>query len=655
MKRLFYILLFLSCFFSFSCEVFNNNIEDYLKYWTTSVVFAKVDVLTPNRTIDGITYVECKEKEDELLKIRIYFINPQHHKIINDTDNLTLTNLTKPNNSNNSECNEKIINFIPISDYTFELWIKLDDSDENNTFTLSGILSEETEILKEDSKFSWTFTQSSFPDDIQNLNNIKDDTIEGNHYISFLQPDLSKSRNRNFVYEIYYYTPSKEYIKKITVDPNEDNKNLDSNSQNFEYFPSLVDFADFDGQEFYHYKVFIKKGSYTSKETNTFDVELTTQKPTVYISHINPESTESPQEKDLDETINSFVSSDELNYTIQLDELGYNYPQITATTEIPNAEVKIYNNNSRTNINGKNLVLGPNVLEISIVKDNKVHYWAKKIINVTGKLAAPTITFDLTNDQGECIFKTKNSKFNYSYKYKYSFLDFYRIPYTISKQDEKAFITTKINDLTELSSINVNSISVTGNPENNDLSTLKGIPEGDAVKFEVILQRQYCEDLIITNTMNVSIYEISIKSIKFEMDVYLDAKDKKGYIYLQNQEENKSDAIFFPGEKKFPLDEGKLEDITNKQYCKSVTLPFNKYSNHLRYGFEHFRGNIGGFGEDHDMRGENLTYDFDDNSITIESLKYNNWKFTPPTYKNGSWYVTLYFTFVASDEKHPLN
>lgn len=674
MRKIFLCLfIILASLCIFSCKQFNQSIETYCKYWTGTVKSGKWEVesrhgLTQDNG-NQIDYIECNSSGN--VRIYLYVINPQEYELFDgntvlegDSQILDYIQFYEQGTHNSLESSIQKVEVVQPDTICFD--IQLNDEDEGKILTIDGHLRpREMEQLWEEDDFVYSFKQRSTPDDLRDLSNAEPYFVSNDiqkRYVTFIQPNLSLKRNQGLKYCISYWDGETKLGEK-ELDPIADNIS-DEKNKYFKYY--------FEGQEediYYDYQIIIK--SPNGLETRLFSTKGKR------LPNLNCEITVSGDGvTHKNSTYSGYGDYD--TYDIELNYEGSNKPIISGTTDLEGAELRIYTNNRTDNIMNKGLDIGPNNLVIKIVKNNITCKYIEKKIYVRGILKDPGLEL-IIDDKFKDGFDDDGNPI-----YKYSFIDYYRLPYKITKKDPYAKMEVGVNynigsnicseiqfngvDVAEADGLLGTTIDDEGNVVNKSLDTLNGLPEG-IVTIRVIVTRDNCDQIDKEFTVNVSIYQLKLKignkvtGSKVELACWFDTKNARGRLYLKNntaKTEHREITLFDWEDKddKFNV-QGKtnlteIPDGTNKY--NSGYIIFDSYNEKIEWTTYDFRGDAT-WGDHRVQRGGTTTI-WQGDDKTIAELKTNNWVFWPERKKrdDGNGHVYWFefrFTFVVFDDLHP--
>ena len=80
LKKVLFIILFISSFIFTSCEYFNNSAADYFEYWLGTVQVGAHEIKTPYKVINGQENISIEK--DGQIEIYLYVINPKNYELL---------------------------------------------------------------------------------------------------------------------------------------------------------------------------------------------------------------------------------------------------------------------------------------------------------------------------------------------------------------------------------------------------------------------------------------------------------------------------------------------------------------------------------------------------------------------------------------------
>lgn len=580
---------FLSILLISSCS--NPSLKEYLEYWSGTVQLGKVDVQSQYTVINQ----QCNVNGTSDVVLDLLVINPQEYEL------LCKENPDAPSSSfsvvdENGTIAAQNIDVKQISSDIIQVSMQLFDENEGKRLTLSGNLyPRNMQQLWEESVCTWSFIQNSPPDNIKNLDNRKNNSYQGKHYVSFNIPDQKKQRNKDISYNINCYLNGSVINSAIV---NQSDNKSSSNTEFHYYFDNQADNIYYD----YSVQVIDSTGL-----TN----ELVSTVSGIGIQQI------------VEPSITFNIQTN--GYT---DENGYEYYELddnqllTYTIQKNNSEDRVSCIINGVASSGVSADLGVNTYDIKITtsRDGCYSVETSKKIKVVKKLKTPRVNFT-----GNYI----NSQMEYDV-YQFSYLSYNKMPYNISAHEEGETVTVKIDG----------SVVPSAADGNNSL-----LSEGNHI-IEIEVQKPYQRPRSDTLYLTVQIIPIKLGIGKNTSGYYTinpnnfgaDKWDLKGQIYLNGK------TVFSYEKSKLEVHQNKDNIITDYAYGEVFTL--ETVDSTIAVTVTELRRNIGG-GEDKRFCG---TAHYDCGTRTLQQIKNAGWMIDTGTLKGDSnRQIRLKFYFEVSE------
>ena len=232
-------ILFCFVVLLWSCK-FDEPVREYFEYWSSTCQVGKIEYASENIVIDNIPNLSASD----FIELNLFMINPKNFKLLlNPSGGHSFSFQNESGNLYVSDYSETMV------DPTYmKIRAKLSDESEGQTITLSGCLWPEnrTSFSEADLKsqspelfYSTTFIQNTPPDNIRNMQVVKQMLGGKNAYLSFEPPDQSLNRNKDSTYEIKCYLRESDgnlYYKGSKILSLADNRNPDAGSNVFFYY-----------------------------------------------------------------------------------------------------------------------------------------------------------------------------------------------------------------------------------------------------------------------------------------------------------------------------------------------------------------------------------------------------------------------------------
>ena len=222
-----------------SCEQYNLPVKHWFDYWTSTCQVGKIEYASENTYLNGGLNLYAKDS----VEINLYTINPQKITLLKNPGGGSCFTFNAEGGSLVFPSEE-----IMVDPTYIKIRANLPDEWQGKRITLSGCLWPENRSsfseadLKSQSPelfYSTSFIQNTPPDNIKNMQVVKQTLGGKNAYLSFEPPDQSLYRNKNSTYEIKCWLRESDgnlYYKGSRILSLSDNRNPDAGSNVFFYY-----------------------------------------------------------------------------------------------------------------------------------------------------------------------------------------------------------------------------------------------------------------------------------------------------------------------------------------------------------------------------------------------------------------------------------